>query len=143
MGAFAVERTLSVGESASGLLELQARPGIWFAYFQDGEELADDEADEAPASKLVVIHAEAFPRIAQLQTRLEPDPTKLPIDGASMAVVDADSARDKSFLSALEHAAHEIVQGRGVQVRLDGDGHGIAHVARENEQAIFVSIDLR
>ncbi|MGA9521286.1 MAG: hypothetical protein WBV82_07470 [Myxococcaceae bacterium] len=145
LGAFAVERRLAIGEFGVGSIELDARPGIWFAWFQDGDDLppgAEDADDEYPPSKLVVVHAESFPRITELQRQMEPEQAELPIDGASMAVVDADAARDKSFVRAMEYTGHDIVQGRGVQVQLGGDGRGIAHVARGGGQAVLAVIEL-
>ena len=137
IAAIYVEGTLVVGEYGDGF-ELDARPGVWLVYRRDYEQVEEDEPQQ-----LVAVHADCFARIGELRngmTRLEGE---LPIDGASMAVVDGLAIKkDTDLFDALADNEEAAYRGRAAQMSLGGDGCGTAFAQYEDKRAVLVVVKM-
>ena len=129
IGKFAVESTLIVGEFGYGS-EFAALSGVWFAYFCPANEQTEKDT-------LFAIHSDyCLRRDLEYVAR-----ATLPIDGASMAVVEALAMRDKGFREKLETAGEGVIKNFGVKVTLDGDG--TANVCTCEADGKVVAIEVR
>lgn len=140
VAALYVEGRLLVGEYPEHGANLDARPGIWLAYFREPPPPAGD--DDYPPQELIAVHADCIGRIHELRQDMEMLDVELPIHGARMAIADALAARDEDFVEALGENEEEVFRGRAAQVSLGGDGHGVARVQYEDERVVLVLVKL-
>jgi hypothetical protein len=141
VGALYVEGRLLVGEWPEHGAKLDARKGVWLAYFRQVPYTDDDDDNPAP-DELLAVHADCLARVDELRNGMQRLDEELPIHGARMAIADALAARDEDFVEALGDNDEEVFHGRAAQVYLGGDGHGVAFAQYEANRAVLAIVKL-
>lgn len=143
--AFVVESQIAVGEWPASDIQLDARPGVWFAYLEDMEAKLDavlDDGDDDVYQQMIAVHADWVARIDELREQLWRVGAPLSIDGGRMAVADAKVATDEDFDDALSKNELDEFRGSVAQALLGGDGHAHVSEARDGDQAVLVVIEI-
>ncbi len=94
IAAFAVERELGIGEWGQSLT-VKAKPGIWYGYQRPYFDEEDGEYDDSDFDRMVAVHHEHVSEFLELEQSATEEGEEMPIEGATMSIMDAGFAADE------------------------------------------------